>query len=80
MAVFQSHFGLLYRVGVYILFYKHESCWDKMQCDVRCMGRYVIPGVWDSLHVDYLVSDVWKSSFVNKSIFDIIYGRTHRFA
>ena len=38
-----------------------------MQCDVRCMERYVILDVWDGLHVDYVVvSDVWKSSYVNK--------------
>jgi hypothetical protein len=86
MDVFQSHFALLYRVGmciyiyIYILFHERESCLDKMQCDVRCMERYVILDVWDGLHVDYVVvSDVWKSSYVNKSICDTIYGRTHRF-
>lgn len=42
--LFQSYFGLLYRVSVYILLYKREFCWDKMQCDVRCMERYVMCG------------------------------------
>jgi len=43
------------------------------------MERYVTLDVWDSLHVDCVVSDVWKGSYVNKSICDTIYGRTHRF-
>ena len=63
MGVFQSYFALLYGFIVYIyFFYKPKSCWDKMQCDVRCMERYVILNEWDSLHVDYVVSDVWNGS------------------
>lgn len=40
MDVFQSYFGLLYRIIVYILFSKLEACWDKMQFDGRCMEKY----------------------------------------
>jgi hypothetical protein len=76
---FSIKFGLLYRVSVYILFYKREFCWDKMQCHVRCMERYVILDVWDSLHVDYVVTDVLKGSCVNKSICDTIYRRSYKF-
>jgi len=43
------------------------------------MKRYMILDVWGSLQGDYVVSDVWKSSYVNKRIHDIIYGRTKRF-
>jgi hypothetical protein len=57
MDVFQSYFGLLYLVNIFNLFYKHMFCWDKTQCDVRWMERHVTLDVWDSLYVDYVVSD-----------------------
>ena len=81
MDLFESYFGLrvLYRVILFILFYKRVSSWDKTQCDVRCMEKYVTLNVPDSLYVDYVVSDVWNSSYVNMSICDIIYGGTHKF-
>jgi hypothetical protein len=75
MEVFQSCFGLLLWVSVFILFYKHLSFWDKTLCDIGCMEMYVTLDVLESLYVNCMVSDVWKNSYVNKSICTI-YGRT----